>query len=185
MKQLVLLGLVASLALSACKKKDPEASLPAATQVGANTAGCLINGQAFVAAGWGGSLLTNPIPPLGGGFFYDSLYYLRINGLYNGHNSILSLFFRSQSLGIYQLNKNTPTLLQGGLSPVVLNHASLSIDDGNEIFITDEKHTGTTTLSVASRNTGISAGTFEFTAASQTDPSKTVTITNGRFDRKQ
>ena len=186
MKTYLLLSLAAALlTASSCKKDAPEAGLPPATQEGKNTGGCLINGEQFVATGWGGNLLSNPIPALEGGFFYDSLYYLNINGVYKGLNTTLTLFFRSQTLGSYDLNQNTVTVDQGGIGPRVLNHATFSADNNVGIFITDTKHNGHIKLTSASRSTGISAGTFEFTAVNQSDPSKTVTITSGRFDRKQ
>ena len=186
MKPYLFLSLAAALlTASACKKDDPSDGLPPATQEGKNTGGCFINGEPFVATGWGGSLLTNPVPSLGGGFFYDSLYYLRVYGLYKGYNSTVTLFFRSQMIGKYQFNQDTPSLSQGGLGVATLNHATFSTASSTDTYITNRQNTGQTTLTSASRATGISAGTFEFTAASTADPSKTVTITNGRFDRKQ
>ncbi len=185
MKQLVLLGLVASLALSACKKKDPQASLPAATQVGANTAGCLINGQAFVAADYGGGLLSNPIPALSYGFAFDSVYYLVMTGAYQGGRATVSLFIRTQKKGIYLLNQDTQYYPLG--SPRVVANSAVFTTAGSagEVYVTNAQHTGKVELSRADLSSGIGAGTFEFTAASQADPTKTVTITNGRFDRKQ
>lgn len=185
MKRAILLSLAVLLMSSGCKKDAPDAGLPPATQSGANTAGCFIDGERFIATGWGGSLLSNPIPPLGGGFFYDSLYYLRVNGIYRGKNSVLSLFFRSQTPGSYNLNQSTLTLNQGGIGLRTLNHASLSSDGDPNIYVTNAQHTGKVLLTSANRSNGISAGTFEFTAASQMDPTKTVTVTSGRFDRKQ
>ena len=56
-----LLLLAALLVLSQCKKKDPgpaptpESLLPPATQTGANTFGCLLNGQPWTPAGFDGT----------------------------------------------------------------------------------------------------------------------------------
>lgn len=72
---IILLALVA-----ACKKDSPEAGLPPATQTGANSGGCLINGERFIAKEYPGTLLSNPIPPLGGGFAFDSVYYITHSG---------------------------------------------------------------------------------------------------------
>ena len=95
------------LSLCACKKDAPEASLPDATQVGANTAGCLIDGQAFVASAYGGSLLSNPIPALQYGFSFDSLYYLVMTGTYQGNRATISLFLRTRRVGTWLLNQTT------------------------------------------------------------------------------
>ena len=187
MRTRLLLSLAVALLATSCKKDDPAAGLPPATQVGANTGGCLINGERFVATGWdSGSVLSNPVPPLSGGFFYDSLYYLLVDGVYKNRKVELSLFFRSQIPGVYPLNQNTPTLLQGGLSRQTLSHATFTFHDAaGEAYVTSVQHTGRIELTYANRNTGVSAGTFEFTAASTFDPGKTITITSGRFDSKQ
>ena len=174
----------ALLSLGACKKDDPEAGLPPATEVGANTGGCLINGQSFVAASYGGSLLSNPIPALQGGFYEDSLYYLTLSNKTSRGSTNVYLFFRKQVPGNYLFNKNTPTLDRAGLR-YTLNYGACFFSDTKELFITDAQHTGHVELTYANVSSGISAGTFEFTAASQVDPTKTITITNGRFDRKQ
>ena len=47
--------LAALLGLGQCTKDDPEASLPPATQTGANTFGCLVNGQVWTPKGNNGS----------------------------------------------------------------------------------------------------------------------------------
>ena len=72
------------LLFSGCKKETPEETLPPATQEGKNTAGCLINGQAFIAKSYGGGPLSAPIPAMEGGFSFDSLYQLSIYGQLNG-----------------------------------------------------------------------------------------------------
>jgi hypothetical protein len=176
--------LAAALALTACKKDAPEASLPAATQVGANTAGCLIDGKPFIAAEYGGGLLSNPIPALQDGFYEDSLYYLTITGVTNAGKTQIYLFFRSQQQGTYSFDKVTPILDFAGLR-YTLNYAACKFDNSNELYITNSSQIGNVSLLYANYKAGISAGTFEFTAASQIDPRKTVTITSGRFDRKQ
>ena len=169
---------------SSCKKDDPEAELPAATQEGKNTGGCLINGERFVATGWGGSLLSNPIPALSGGFYEDSLYYLTLAGKTGRGNTHVYLFFRSQLSGTYFFNQNTPSLDRAGLRNT-LRYAACDFSDSNELYITDIQHTGQVVMTKADVINAISAGTFDFIAASQQDPTKTVTITSGRFDRKQ
>ena len=184
-----LLLLAALLSLAQCKKDDPQADLPAATQSGANTAGCLINGQPFVATGWDTGLLSGSIKPLRGGFSFDSIYYLQLNGQLKGVNTTVTLYCYSPKTskypvaGTYLFDKKTQYYSR---AIFVLNHATYtSSDSNNEVYVTDTQHTGQVILTVADAVRNLSAGTFEFTAASQTDPTKTVTITSGRFDRKQ
>lgn len=169
---------------SGCKKDGPEAALPPATQEGKNTAGCLVDGQAFVARSSGGGVLSAPLPALGGGFAFDSLYSLTLNGQLNGRGVEIALFVRGQRPGPYALDQTTAFYPQG--SPrVVLNHATVSFrDQGREVYGTDAQHTGQVVLTKAEVRNGLSAGTFVFTAVSNQTPGKTVTITLGRFDRR-
>ena len=180
------LVLLALLLFTACKKEEINA-LPDATRTGQNTGGCLIDGKAFVAKGWpsGGLLGPRAIPPLTGGFAFDSVYYVKLNGQHNGKDVAVMLFLKQDKPGTYFLNNNTAYWPQS-VSRDVLNHATYSISNSTgEVYVTDAQHIGRVDLTNADLRTGIGSGTFEFTAASTFDPSKTVTITNGRFDRKQ
>lgn len=183
---LLVLGTLSLLATSACQKEEVDA-LPEATHEGKNTGGCLIEGKAFVATGWpsGGLLGPSAIPPLTGGFAFDSAYYVKLNGQHAGQNATVMLYLQQRSPTTYWLNRTTPYYPQG--SPrYLLSHATYSVaSGGGEVYVTSAQHTGSVVLTNADLRTFIGAGTFEFTAASTFDPSKTVTITNGRFDRKQ
>ncbi|WP_345112417.1 hypothetical protein, partial [Hymenobacter algoricola] len=171
---------------SACKKEKTELDkLPEATRTGQNTGGCLIDGQAFVATGWDGNLLSNGIPPLTGGFSFDSAYIVNLYGQRGGSNVKIMLYLQNDKPTTYLLNKNTQYYPQG--SPrVILNHATYSESNaGGEVYVTSAQHTGQVLLTNADLRTGIGSGTFMFTAASTFDRTKTITVTNGRFDRKQ
>lgn len=176
--------LTVALLVVACAKDSPEAGLPKATQEGRNTAGCLIDGERFMAAESGGSLLSNPTPALSGGFYEDSLYYLTLAGKTKRGNTKIHLFFRSQLPGTYFFNQTTLSLDRAGLR-YTLRYAACDFSDTNESYITTVQHTGQMVLTRADLRAGISAGTFEFTAVSNLDPSKTIRVTSGRFDRRQ
>lgn len=183
MKRVYPLGIL--LALAGCKKDSPEAGLPPATQEGKNTGGCLINGQAFVAKSYGGDILSPPIKAMEGGFYFDSLYYLSLNGQLNGQGVSVTLFLRRPKPGAFLLNRNTQFYPQG-VSLYVLNHATYSVEDNShEVYVTNARHTGRVDFTRADKSGSLSAGTFSFTAASNKDSTKTITIANGRFDRKQ
>ena len=181
--------LLLALAGSSCKKDDPQARLPAATHEGRNTAGCLINGEPFVATGWGSGPVT--VPAISGGFAFDSAYYLRLNGKLKNQNVTVSLFVANaprtsnQSLTkVYLFNKDTPYYPQASPRDC-LNHAIVEYSDGsNELYGTDAQHTGKVELTHVELSHSMAAGTFEFTAGSRLDPTKTFTVTNGRFDVK-
>ena len=182
------------LAASSCSKDDPEAGLPAATHTGANTAGCRINGQVFVAAGYGSGL--GKVEGMGGGFAYDSAYYLRLNGKFGDREGSLHIFlnsvpdYKNQLLvGPYLLNMST-SILPAASPYQCLNYAAFfPKDNASEFYYTDAQHQGITSLTYVDLSNvmvkRISAGTFEFTAVSNLDPTKAIKVTEGRFDRKQ
>ncbi|MCI1187815.1 DUF6252 family protein [Hymenobacter sp. DH14] len=174
---------LAAVLLLAAGCKRPRGG-PAAGHAGRQKHGRLPGQRRAVCRYWlGGDLLSNPTPPLSGGFYEDSLYYLTLSGTTSRGNTHVYLFFRSQKSGKYAFNQSTPSLDRGGLSHT-LNYAACSFAGSNELYITDARHTGRVIVT-ANSNSGISAGTFEFTAASTFDPSKTITVTKGRFDRQQ
>ena len=170
------------LILTACKKDDPAASLPAPTQDGRNTAGCFINGHAFVAHAYGGGPLSAPLPALAGGFAFDSSYHLLMRGQLNGEAVEVMLFLQGRKPGTYLLNRTTPYYPQA-TPRYVLSHATYTPARSQEVYVTTARHTGEIVLTKASNAWSSSAGTFSFTAVSTRDSTKTVTLTSGRFDR--
>ena len=188
------LALTAALLLAAsCKKDDPEAGLPPATQEGKNTAGCLINGQPFVASGFGSG--PGRVAGLGGGFAYDSAYYLRLNGKLGGQDRSLHIYLRSipncksnSLIRTYLLNEISTYMPVATPTQCRSYGAFFSNDNSGEVYITDNIHMGKVDfvfVNLTDLNRPITAGTFEFTAVSSLDPNKTVRVTSGRFDRQQ
>ena len=176
---------VVALAASGCKKEAPEVGLPPATQEGENTAGCLVDGQPFVAQPIGGGILSAPLPALIGGFSFVHSYYLSMYGKVNGQEAVVMLFFQGWQTGTYALDQDTEYYPQG-TSQTVLNHATFRYlqSSTQEKLGTDAHHTGQVVLTKADVPHHLSAGTFSFTAVSKQNPGKTVVITQGRFDRK-
>ncbi len=78
MKSHVPLALAVLLLAGSCKKDEPEAGLPPATHEGKNTAGCLVNGERFVATGYGSGL--SRVGAMSGGFSFDSVYRVGLSG---------------------------------------------------------------------------------------------------------
>ncbi|GAA4042959.1 hypothetical protein GCM10022409_31130 [Hymenobacter glaciei] len=193
MKPYLFLGLAVALLTAGCKKNDPEADLPAATHTGANTAGCLINGQPFVATGFGSG--PGRVAGLGGGFAYGGDYYLRLDGKLGGQDGSLHIYLRS--IPDYKSNSLIRTYLLNELSAYIpiasptqcrSYGAFFPNDNSGEVYITDNIHVGKVDfvyVNLADLNRPITAGTFEFTAVSSLDPTKTLRVTSGRFDRQQ
>ena len=182
MNRLLIVLPLAALLLGGCGKDDPTDGLPPATQVGANTGGCLLDGSRFVAKGTAGSLLSNPIAALSGGFQNNDKYSVMLRGETPRGIAYVGLFVRAQAVGTYPLNQKTS--IAGGTQNS-LDCGWVSFSDSNELYLTDPRHTGRLTITLANQNAGISAGTFEFTAVSDQDSTKTIAVTHGRFDLKQ
>ena len=180
------------LLFGACKKEDPEASLPRISQEGLNTGGFLVDGVAYPATGWSGSFLGSggSTGALEGGYGFvipgfptRPEYELRINSEQAKKYLTVTLYLRNPGVGEFALNRNTG-LPPAAVDSTIFDHATISFRTGNgEIYTTSAIHTGRITMSRASRS--LSAGTFEFTAVSNMDPNKTVRVTAGRFDRNQ
>lgn len=178
--------------LNACKKDDPMASLPRISQEGLDTGGFLLNGVAYPATGWSGPFLSmaGSIQALEGGYAFNipgfpalSDYELHINSKQAKKYVTVTLFLRNPGVGEFKLNRDSKVL--PAADSVVFDHATVNFQTGDgEIYTTSAIHTGRIVLSKASRPS-LSAGTFEFTAVSNLDPSKTVRVTDGRFDRRQ
>ncbi|MDO7887376.1 hypothetical protein [Hymenobacter cheonanensis] len=191
MKPLLLI-LAVALALSACKKDDPEASLPAATQEGANTGGYLLDGRAVGATGYPGhnGLLssTQPTPPVAGGFVNDSMLYVGLFSMWGNQRYELTFFVRYHGIGTYQLGKTTSTY--SGLAVKSLrNYAALYQDCVSpacptQAHRTDSLRTGTLTLTYVNRPKGIIAGLFEFSAYDNSSK-QIINVSRGRFDLRE
>ena len=62
-------------------------------------------------------------------------------------------------------------------------------DNPSEVYGTDYQHAGNINITYIDISNvsikRIASGTFEFTAVSNLDPTKTIVVTDGRFDRQQ
>ena len=168
---LSLLLLAFLLMASDCDKENlsPLEQLPPATQTGAFTFGCLINGEAFLPSG----------NPLGGPVL--SAFYIQSNGTYTmnisgkkggGENleriSIGALDIEALTEGVYPLVSEASGNLFGKYK--------LGLDSS---YTTDEAP-GTLTITHLDTQVGIISGTFEFTVTD--NEGKQIAITDGRFD---
>lgn len=180
------------LLLGACKKEDPEAGLPAATQQGLNTSGFLLDGEAYPGTYRAGGFMSgsNTYAVEGGyafsipGFVTPPQYDLRINGMHGNSSALVKLYLRHPAVGEFALNRNTG-LPPSAADSTIFDHASVQLGGSSEVYATDATHTGRIVMSRASQAAMAAAGTFEFTAVSTQDPRKTVRVTAGRFDRQQ
>lgn len=173
MKQILILLLWLPLFV-ACKKNELNA-LPPATQVGANTFGCLVNGKAWVPSGKG--LFSDK--PLEGG--YEDTPRLR-NCVWiqvtNKDGTRLDIFLREvNSIGEYTLKEDISAIYPTSINPS--NYAYYY--DGTGGFITTATHTGKVAITKADTVGKTVSGTFEFTGYNP-KTRQTVSVTQGRFD---
>ena len=169
---------------AACKKDHPSKTelekLPPATQTGANTFGCLLNGKAWVAQ-TDCKYLCDPAFKVK----YDAAYggYLGLGADWkNSSNNIeqrIDLVFDSSNYKLkHEISINNP------LTTARFINYSLGSDCGSYEHYIDSSviHIGVVTISHYDLQNGIISGTFEFRL---TKPScEPISVTNGRFDYK-
>ena len=166
--------LAALLGLSQCKKADPDpaSQLPPATQTGAGTFGCLVNGQAWTPQGNDGTSNYNVYydHTYRGGNFGVNTY--RINGGFAQY-----IIFGGDSInhtGIYSLSRSLRTVFfSDSQKPIACQDYSGQAG---------QYRRGTLTITRLDRQAGIISGTFAFTLYKPGCDS--VRVTQGRFDRK-
>ena len=191
MKKFTLLFFILMLAACSSDSSNPEDGLPAATQTGANTFGCLIDGQLFIPRT--GS--TDIINPLRGGqitigfpqYLFD-YYELDIvdfkasrtkSMLFHIHNTPIietDTFIINQSNG----NKGIDGYEHHYITCVLYDMTTNSYQK----YVSFE-NSGTFTITRLSSNPPngtIISGTFNCKLRKLTDPTDEIEITNGRFD---
>jgi hypothetical protein len=206
MKPLYLLLLAAPLFLNLhCKKdaepeitKDPDpcelygahdarcraqelAKLPAYTEVGAGTFGCLLNGKAFIPSTCCGDFFNPPLPKIRSNYEKaNELYFVEVINrvdLKTPYYTVgLNIFFNLNDSLPKNIDIKEPALLNqsdgGGVSHTLTGEYSVQYNTYNP-------SSGSFIINFVDTINQIISGTFEFNAANETD---TITITDGRFD---
>jgi hypothetical protein len=161
-----------------CRKQKNEEQLPAATQSGTNTFGCLLDGKAWIPTGGG---IGSGVNPTRGGFFQDAAGKLNIYIAANSYNDYIEIYLKHIiSSGIFYLNSNTDT------KPNVIfpeSYGAYFIRNASDEFVTDSLHTGTVNITYADTAKGIVSGTFVMNVYNK-NTREVKSITEGRFDYK-
>ena len=181
--------LLAFTSCSSCKKNEPpkpEDTLPPATQTGAGTFGCLIDGIPYAPIGSQG--IGGWIPPARGGYTTQlSQSPTRNNVKFSGNNegARFQIYVRSVSKpGTYPLNFDTNP---GYLYPenYAVFYKNVQIDRYGttrlDTYVTTSQVTGSVTFTRADTVNNIVSGTFEFKAKNLVD-GKIISVSGGRFD---
>jgi hypothetical protein len=176
MKKLILL-LITTFTLSCCNKDDNPFSssdqLPAETQTGANTVGCLINGEVFLPHAEGLTPEVNCFYQLDNGDFF---FTMRFSDFRNGGSK--SVFIQTKRVNLingqtYSLNKN---MVDNG----DFSGGGMFWLTPNNISYTNTIKTGELKITRVDLSNSIISGTFWFDAVNSAG--EIVEIRQGRFD---
>jgi len=177
MKNLMLICLSCILLSASCKKKDPTAvaSLPEATQIGANTFGALANGSVLLPR-------HDPLRFKGA----DLLAYYSpvstpttVNFNIYGDDTASDPFRMVQLISKIPLQEGQTYPLQASTTNLVSANYYLDVSD---TFNVTPPLNGQLTITKLDQTNRIISGTFYFDAISATG--EKVSITDGRFDVK-
>ena len=175
MKTLKLLFLFTLLISASCKNdddssKNPIDQLPAATQIGAQTFGCLINGEAFVPPIFGSNAPNAFYQFVGGA------YTLGISGGTGGGSNLKGL--NIGAIDVDQIQETTYIFLEKESG----NYFGQYTIGGSIILnaITSTNNSGLLLITHFDEVNGIISGTFEFTVLD--NEGNEIKITDGRFD---
>lgn len=156
-----------------CKKEKPAIEqLPPATQTGAGTFGCLINGKAFMPKGWGGRepnfyIIVDP------GF--DGNLHIKVYRLIEGKKESISIFcYDIQQKGEYTIDADKRTWI---------NYRN-EMSNCNFLQASDNYVSGILKITKYDLQNRIIAGEFECKLFDEASGCDTIKVTNGRFDYK-
>ena len=176
-KSIVLCSIIAAITLFSCKKEVSE--LPPATQTGANTFGCKLNGDFWVPAGFG---IMPTAPILEARFVGTDVYINARNFSSSPTESEFEIFIKDLAgNGNYILSAIPayPTNLESSYAYYV--HRRFNPD--NE-WITTSPYTGTVTITKVDTINHFVSGTFQFQAINTYNTPQPLSVTEGRFDVK-
>ena len=182
MKYFILIVLSLVFFGSSCKKNknsNPFDQLPPETQIGANTFGCLVNGEVFKPSGLqlsGGSLncvYQRIYSDINNGYVFG------ISGGKRGNNSdVKDIGFRLDSMKViegetYNLRRQTKGAGYG-------QYSHYGTVGSSSIYQTNDIYKGSVSFTRFDLTNQIASGTFFFNAVGPNND--TVKITGGRFD---
>ena len=156
--------------------KNPEDELPSATQTGANTFGCLVNGEAWTPKGHSGTLPN---------------FFISYDPTYAGGNIDIRAY-RFPKSG----NSGRQSIRLGGDDVGSIGTYALAVSEARGASFNDDFRSGTCqeyrsadrsvycrgTLTLTRLDATVASGTFEFVLAKP--GCDTIRVTQGRFDRK-
>ncbi|QTE21375.1 DUF6252 family protein [Polaribacter cellanae] len=176
MKKILLSFTIFVITITSCEKKDtptltPLQQLPPAIKIGANTAGCLVNGEAFLPKGH---------------FSTGNLKCFYINQ--KDFSLGIAQVFKDTFRGIYiydtnlEINKTYQLTNKDLVSLKNSKYAKYEDPYSSNFYQTTSKITGELTITHHDYNNAIISGTFWFDAVNNIG--EKVEVREGRFDMK-
>lgn len=173
-KHLLIVTVIFFLLVSGCSKDDDRApidKLPPATQTGANTFGCLVNGKAFIDA----DNLFNCYYQ-----YVDGGYYFGIQGENTGFNpSSISIRTNNRTISENEILLFSTDELGNACASAYFRISEVF----GEFARTNLIYTGELTITKMDQDTHIVSGTFWFDVQHPVT-GETVEIREGRFDTR-
>lgn len=165
--------LSALLLLAACTKPDP---LPPATEVGAHTFGCYVDGQPFVPSqeiGW----VSPRIKPITVGISHIlGGRYFQILATSKDGRGFFFFVKDATKVGRYKVNHDALPYTVDFYTPGYIQYVELGAG-----YVTNPDHVGWFNLTRCDTIRGIFSGTFELRAYNPVTK-RSIDITDGRFD---
>ena len=177
LKTYFLLSMACLLFACACTKEEME-NLPLATQTGANTFGCLVNGKVFVR---NEEAKRSKVPP------YSLVYPLTLGGRSEeGNIRIQAISTPIGQIYIYiydevSIKKGQYDIGIGGPSSFYPDYSFMNIISSG--FYVSQEGSGSITLTHVDHENGVYSGTFSGTVFDE--QGNKIAITEGRFDINQ
>ena len=177
MKTIALLLFCATMLATSCKKEgdepeNPADALPPATQIGAQTFGCLVDGEVFLPKDIGNSRLRA---------FYqniDGRFYLGISSTNENKNNSTSISLQGEELNPIQENE----YLLGSEEVAKLSAVFIEGFQNQLITRTLNLNPGSVVITKHDTENFILSGTFQFTVLDEDGTE--IKVTDGRFDVK-
>ncbi len=191
MKTTILILSILLATITSCDSNDTgfTPTLPEATQTGANTFGCYIDGKLLVPRNGDGTF-GSPSP--GAEYFgsgdiptdYNSS--LTINDYKGGNAGLLQLNIENvqNGTGEYEIKESNCQEWVGGNPPPTINLLCRWKDEqtGEIKIYCSIENTGILNITKYDYTNGILSGTFSCSAVNKDDPNDIIEITEGRFD---
>ena len=193
MKYLFLPFLVLLFGCTKTETTTPQNTLPPITQVGANTAGCIINGKVLVpkngSQAIGGStaygLTTgagiNFHPPIIG----DDYKYISIKNLKDIGGDGIYIHFNDMTKGVISYivgQSNGQYFDDGPNNPQIIANTYDGVNNGKTYY--SSPNSGIIIVTRFDYPNGIYSGTFNCSLYNKDNPSDIIQVTDGRFDIK-